>query len=77
MGFFNRTRTQANLPSDPASTLGRSDTLPADTMGRITARGNAIASKASQIYKQNPKLIGGLALVASALLLNRMKRPHH
>lgn len=72
MGFFNRTRTPANLPADPSSTLGRADTLPAE----IRTRGNAIAGKATQIYKQNPKLIGGLALVASALLLNRMKRPH-
>lgn len=77
MGFFNRTRSTTNLPSDPASTLGRGDILPADTMGRVASRGSAIADKATQIYKQNPKLIGGLALVASALLLNRMKRPHH
>lgn len=74
MGIFNRFR---NTTTDPASTLGRADTLPAtvnDLGGRITAGGKDLASKATQIYKENPKLVGGIALVASALLLNRMRR---
>jgi hypothetical protein len=79
MGFFNRSRNvETNVPADPASTLGRADALPAEsgTLGNIKARGNAIAGKASQIYKRNPKLLGGLALIAGAVVLNRMKRPH-
>lgn len=73
MGIFNRFR---NTITDPASPLGRDDTLPAtanDVAGRITAGGRDLASKATQIYKDNPKLVGGIALVASAILLNRLR----
>ena len=75
MGIFNRFR---NTSTETASTLGRSvDNLPAtanDVAGRITAGGKDLASKATQIYKENPKLVSGIALVASALLLSRMRR---
>ncbi len=73
MNLFNR--SVANTPADPSSSLGSSDTLPAGgSFGdRITAGGNAALTRASDIYKKNPKVIGGLALVAGALLLNRMK----
>jgi hypothetical protein len=65
MGFFTRNRSlQTQSP----------EALSGEVMPR--SPGN-LAGRATQIYKQNPKLIGGLALVASALLLNRMKRPHH
>jgi hypothetical protein len=75
MGLFNRNRDLAITPADPASTLGSRDVVPAgsDIAGRISAGGNAIVGKATQIYKQNPKLIGGVALLASALLLNKMR----
>jgi hypothetical protein len=74
---FNRDRSVAP-PSDPSSTLGRSDTLPAapDSVGgKLAAGGNAALDKATQIYKQNPKLVAGLAAVAGAIILTRMKRP--
>ena len=74
MGIFNRFR---NTSTEVASDVGKSvENLPAtanDVAGRITAGGRDLANKATQIYKQNPKLINGLALVASALLLNRMR----
>ena len=72
MGIFR------NTPARPESTLGRSDTLPAETgsLGsRIQAGSSAIVDRATQIYKENPKLVGGAALIASALLLNRLRRP--
>ena len=78
MGLFSRKRTaEANLPVDPASTLGRADTIPAGghVSDRLRTQGNAIASKATDIYRKNPKLIGGLAVLASAALLNHLKRP--
>lgn len=76
MGLFSR-KTTANVPQDPASTLGRGDVLPSDNLGgRLKAGSNAALDKASQVYHKNPKLIGGLALLAGALVLNRMKRPH-
>lgn len=74
MGIFNRFR---NTTTDAASTLGKSvDNLPAtanDVAGRISAGGRDLASKATRIYKENPKLVSGIALVASAILLNRMR----
>jgi hypothetical protein len=67
MGLFDRFRNTAVIPARPESTLGPADTLPADS--------GSLATRATQIYKNNPKVVGGLALLASALILNRMKRP--
>jgi hypothetical protein len=64
MGFFTRTR---NLPTQAPP----GEAISGEVMPR--SPGN-LAERATQIYKQNPKLIGGLALIASAVLLNRMKR---
>ena len=66
MGFFTRTSTSP-------TTINNLPAAADDVAGRITAGGRDLATKATQIYKENPKLIGGLALVASALLLNRMR----
>jgi hypothetical protein len=66
MGFFTRTR---NLPTQSPS----EEAISGELMPRA---GTSIANKATEVYKQHPKLIGGLALIASAVLLNRMKRPH-
>lgn len=79
MGMFRRNRDIANVPQDPASTLGPSDVLHDSSLSnlndRITASGNAAVGKAKQFYKENPKLVGGIALVASALLLNKLRTP--
>ena len=66
-----------NTPALPESTLGGPDTLPANSSlgSRIQAGGSAMVDRATRIYKENPKLIGGAALIASALLLNRLRRP--
>ena len=77
MGLFRRTTSIENPPSDPSATLGREDTLPAvqGTFGeRISAGGNMMLDKATQIYKENPKLVGGLAVLAGAAILAGMKR---
>ena len=72
MGFFSRSTS-----TEPYSTLGSSDTLPA-TVGnwkdRIAAGGSAAVDKATQVYQKNPKLIGGLAVLAGAAILAGMKR---
>ena len=75
MAFFNRNRNVAPA-SDDASTLGRKDTLRASgSFGdRILQGSNAALDKATSIYNKNPKLVGGLAAVAGAILLTRMKR---
>jgi hypothetical protein len=72
MGFFTR-----NISVEPYSTLGSADTLPSDTgswKDRITAGGNAVAQRATQIYRENPKLVGGLAILAGAAILAGMKK---
>jgi hypothetical protein len=72
MGFFSRSTS-----TEPYSTLGSSDTLPANTgnlRDRITAGGSAAVEKATQIYKQNPKLVGGLAVLAGAAILAGLKK---
>jgi hypothetical protein len=65
MGIFDRFRDTTLEPVPPTVD---------DVKGRITTSGKNLASKATQIYRENPKLVSGIALVASALLLNRMRR---
>ena len=76
MAFFRRTTTT----TEPYSTLGSADTLPATTgttgtwKDRIAAGGSAAVDRATQIYKQNPRLVGGLAVLAGAAILAGMKK---
>jgi len=53
------------------------DVVPADAgwKSRLGTSGGAMVDRATQIYKENPKMVGGVALLASALLLNRLRRP--
>ena len=67
MGLFSRNRDVATTPAAPSSTLGRGDVIP--------AAASNIVNMASEFYKQNPNLVHGIGLVASAILLNRMRRP--
>ncbi len=72
MGFFTR-----NTSTEPYDTLGNADTLPANTgslRDRIAAGGSAAIDKATQIYKQNPKLVAGLAVLAGAAILAGLKK---
>jgi hypothetical protein len=61
--------------------LGSSDTLPATTANsmanwkdRIASGGNAALDKATQVYQKNPKLVGGLAVLAGAAIRAGMKK---
>ena len=72
--IFNR--APGTQVTDSSSTLGRADTLPSDSTtfgGQLAARGNAAIDRATEIYQKNPKLVGGLALLASAALLVAVK----
>ncbi len=75
MDPLNRNSSLTSTPANSSTTLGSSDTLPANTSfgNRISAGGNAALTHATDFYKKNPKVVGGLALLAGALLLNRMK----
>lgn len=66
MNLFNRNR--ANVPATQ-------DVAHAPIANRIGASGQAMMNRATEIYRRNPKTIGGLAVLASALLLTRMKSP--
>lgn len=70
MGLFSRQQPTEVVPVQPGSMT--------DKMGSVTDKmlvgSNAALDKAAAIYNKNPKLIGGLAAVAGAILLSRMKR---
>ena len=63
MGLFSR---QQPTEVVPAQLGGMTD--------KMLVSSNAALDKAAAIYNKNPKLIGGLAAVAGAILLSRMKR---
>jgi len=65
MGFFRRTPAETT----PA-TIPQAGTI----TDRLAAGANAGIDRATEIYNRNPKLVGGLAAVAGAILLSRMKR---
>lgn len=75
--IFKRIRDLASRPQAPSATLGRGDVVPADSgwTSRIGTTGGAMVDKATRIYKENPKMVGGVALLAGALLLNHLRRP--
>ena len=73
MNLFKRNRDVALRPAAPQSTLGDGDVIPADALGRLRAGGTTALNRATEVYRKNPKMVGGLAVLAGAILLNRMK----
>jgi hypothetical protein len=69
-------RAAANA-ADSAGNAQAGQYIPANTTDVSTgigARANAVLGRAQQIYQQNPKLVGGIALLGAAALLASMKR---
>ena len=64
MGLFRRTSVETTPAPFPQGSI----------TDRLAAGGNAAIDRATEIYNRNPKLVGGLAAVAGAILLSRMKR---
>ena len=64
MNLFKRNRAGTTLPAEIA---------PAELGNQLRAGSNAALARATDIYRKNPKMVGGLAILAGALLLNRMK----
>ena len=64
MGIFKR---NTDVTTTPAAPNGGS------LASRMGASGSAMMDRATSIYRNNPKTVGGIALIASALLLNRMR----
>ena len=74
MALFRRNRDLAATSAPPETKLGRGDVIPADSFGnRLRTGSNVALDRATQIYRKNPKMIGGLAILAGAALLNRMR----
>ena len=74
MNLFKRNRDLANVPALPETILSQGDVMPADGLGnRLRANGNLALNRATEVYRKNPKVVGGLAVLAGALLLNRMR----
>jgi hypothetical protein len=73
MALFDRFKSTAGTPTP---TTG--EYLPASqSQGALTGwkgQAGAVLDRASQVYKQNPKLIGGIGLLALAGVLVRMKQ---
>jgi hypothetical protein len=72
MALFDRFNRTAGTP---VPTTG--EYLPAQSQGALSGwkgQAGAIADRAAQVYKQNPKLVGGIGLLALAGLLVRMKQ---
>jgi len=71
MGFFSRNRDVSTTPQTPSSTLGPNDVIPANATwkDRIAYGSNQALNKATDIYNKNPKLVGGLAVLAGAAIL--------
>ena len=68
--LFNRnsTTTTAAVPVDPYAAPAAGT-----WQDRIAAGGGAMIDRATQIYQKNPKLVGGLAVLAGAALLAGIK----
>ena len=64
MGLFRKQVTPAQEPVGSSGAMS----------DKVWSGSNAALDKASAIYNKSPKLIGGLAAVAGAILLTRMKR---
>ena len=74
MGLFKRSRDIATIPAPPEATLAANDVIPADSFAnRLRTGGGFALERATDIYRKNPKTVGALAVLASALLLKRMK----
>jgi hypothetical protein len=73
MGLFDRFRTQASTPTPTTGEYIPSTDVQGGTSG-WKGQANAVVDRATQVYKQNPKLIAGLGLLALAGLLVRVKQ---
>jgi hypothetical protein len=63
MALFKRSTAVAPRPAPSSGSIA----------SRMGAGGSAMMGKATDFYRKNPKTVGGIALIASALLLNRLK----
>jgi hypothetical protein len=65
--ILRRTQESTNTLPGPSATGASLPTT-------LRSEGNAILGRASQFYRDNPKKVQALGLVAAALLLKRVQR---
>jgi uncharacterized membrane protein len=65
--ILNRRQESADTQVVPAAT---GESLPST----LRQQGNAMLNRATQFYRENPKKVQAVGLVAAALLLNSMRR---
>lgn len=62
----------------PATATAEGQYIPAtpsrDTTGALGTQANAVLQRATDVYRRNPKLVGGIGLVALAALLVKVKQ---
>jgi hypothetical protein len=62
----------------PATTTAQGQYIPASqsqgTMDALGTQANAVLQRATDVYRRNPKLVGGIGLVALAALLVKVKQ---
>ena len=75
MNVFRRNRDrQLAATSAPPQPAIQGEVIPANSFANsLRANGNLALNRATEVYRKNPKMVGGLAVLAGALLLNRMK----
>ena len=58
----------------PGQPMPRQEYIPAGQAGVPARGGNAIVNKATDFYRQNPKLVAGMGVVVAAAVLQQLTR---
>lgn len=70
MGILDSFLRRKQVPSDTLPVPSATESLPS----AARRQGNLILNRAGQIYRDNPKKVQAIGLLAAAALLTRMKR---
>lgn len=74
MAMFERFKTQAGTPVPTTGEIVPTNTPMPEATPAWRSQANAVVDRATEVYRRNPKLIGGLGLLALAGLLVGVKQ---
>ncbi len=74
MALFERFKSRAGTPVPTTGEYIAANDAPSTSASGWKGQANAVLDRATQIYKQNPKLIAGLGLLALASLWVGVKK---
>jgi hypothetical protein len=78
MGIGMRVSRILGRNEAPATVPAEGEYIPATpsqgTMDALGTQANAVLQRATDVYRRNPKLVGGIGLVALAALLVKVKQ---